>query len=105
MQVLHETFADDSRVRVLAAHMGAGDARMSKSETPSEYAAENGYTYPMVADGRGIAAAFDVSGIPYFLVVGPDGSVVAEHLGRLTDDARDRLAEAARASRKGPRLQ
>jgi hypothetical protein len=96
VQVLHETFADDSRVRVLAAHVGAGDARMRGSETPAEYAKANEYTYPMVADGRDIAAAFGVTGIPYFIVVGPDGSIVAEHLGRLTDDARDQLAEAAR---------
>jgi hypothetical protein len=99
VQVLHDTFADDSRVRVLAAHMGAGDARMDGSETPREYAEANGYTFPIVADGRGIGAAFGVSGIPKFIVVGPDGSIVAEHRGQLTDDARDRLAEAARAAR------
>jgi hypothetical protein len=98
VQVLHETFADDSRVRVLAAHMGAGDARMNKAETPRQYADANGYTYTVVADGRGIGAAFGVTGIPYFLVVGPDGSIVAEHRGRLTDDARDRLADAVRTT-------
>ena len=99
MQVLHETFADDASVQVLAAHMGAGDARMSGSETPAEYAAANRYTYPMVADGRDIATAFGVSGIPNFIVVGPGGSIVAEHRGRLTDAARERLADAARAAR------
>ena len=99
MQVLHDTFADDSRITVLAAHMGAGDARMGGRETPSEYAAANGYTYPMVADGRGIGAAFGIGGIPYFIVVAPDGTIVAEHRGQLTDAARDRLADAARAAR------
>lgn len=99
MQVLHETFADDDRVQVIGAHVGAGDPRMSQSESLSEYAAANGYTYPMVEDARDISAAFEVTGIPYFVVVGPDGSVVADHLGRLTDEARDRLAEAAREAR------
>lgn len=92
-------FADDSSVQILAAHVGAGDPRMNNSETPSEYAEANGYTYPMVADGRDISVAFGVTGIPYFVVVAPDGTIVAEHLGRLTDDARDQLADAAKAAR------
>ena len=99
MQVLHDTVAEAPKIRVLAAHTGAGDRRMEGRETPAQYAANNGYTYPMVADGREIAAAFGVSGIPYFIVVAPDGTIVAEHLGMLRDDARDRLAEAARAAR------
>lgn len=96
MQVLHEAFADDDRVRVLAAHMGTGDDRMNGRETPAEYAAEHGYTYPMVSDGRAIGEAFDIPGIPYFIVVGPDGSVIADHRGQLTDEAGDRMAAAAR---------
>jgi hypothetical protein len=99
VQVLHDTFADDSRIRVLAAHMGTGDARMEGRETPAEYAEANGYTYPMVADGRDIATAFGIVGVPRFIVVAPDGTIAAEHRGRLTDEARDRLADAARAAR------
>ena len=88
-------------IRVLGAHVGAGDKRMAGKETPAEYAETHGYTYPMVADARDIATAFDVAdkGIPYFIVVDPDGKIVAEHLGRLKDDVRDRLADAARAAR------
>lgn len=86
-------------IRVLGAHVGAGDERMSGRETPSEYAQTNGYTYPIVADGRTIASAFEVTAIPYFIVVAPDGTIVAEHRGMLRDDARDRLADAARAAR------
>ncbi|MEO1129892.1 MAG: hypothetical protein AAFX05_09340 [Planctomycetota bacterium] len=96
MQVLHETFADDPTINVLAAHVGAGDARLSRSESVSEYATTNGYTYPIVEDGRGIGSAFEVTSIPYFIVVAPDGTIVAEHRGMLRDDARDRLADAAR---------
>ena len=99
MQVLHETFSDDPQIGVLAAHVGAGDPRMEGRETPQAYAEANEYTYPMVADGRAIAQAFDVNAIPYFAVVGPDGSIVAEHRGRLTDEARETLAGAARAAR------
>ena len=99
MQVLHETFADDPKIQVLAAHTGAGDDRMNGTESPAEYAEANGYTYAVVADGREIASAFEVNGIPYFIVVGPDGSIEAEHRGMLRDDARDQLAEAARAAR------
>lgn len=99
MQVLHDTFADDPLIRVLGAHTGAGDRRLSGSETVEEYIEANGYTYPIVADGRDIAAAFEVTAIPYFIVVAPDGTIVEEHRGMLRDDARDRLAEAARAAR------
>ncbi|GAB4548942.1 MAG: hypothetical protein Tsb0013_09870 [Phycisphaerales bacterium] len=99
MQVLHDTFADDPTIRVLGAHVGAGDQRMSGRETVPEYAEAGGYTYPMVADGRDIASAFEVTAIPYFIVVGPDGTIVAEHRGMLRDEARDRLADAARAAR------
>ena len=99
MQVLHDTFADDPKIRVLGAHVGAGDDRMKGRQTPAEYAEAGGYTYPIVADGRDIATAFEVTGIPYFIVVAPDGEIVAEHLGMLRDDARDRLADAARKAR------
>lgn len=99
MQVLHDTFSDDDQVQVLAAHMGTGDPRMSGAESIAEYVDAHGYNYPMVADGRSIGEAFDIPGIPYFLVVGPDGSVVADHRGQLTDEARDRLAEEARMAR------
>ena len=88
-------------IRVLGAHVGAGDQRMNGRETVSEYAQAGGYTYPMVSDGRSIATAFEVTGIPYFVVVAPDGTIVAEHRGMLRDEPRDRLAEAARAARPG----
>ena len=68
--------------------------------TVEDYARAGGYTYPMVADGREIAAAFGVKGMPRFLVVGPDGAVVHEHRGQLTDAARDRVAAAAEAALK-----
>jgi len=99
VQVLHDTFADDPKIQILGAHTGAGDDRMSGSETVAEYIEANGYTYPIVADGRGIAEAFEVRGIPYFIVVAPDGTIVAEHRGMLRDEARERLAEAAKAAR------
>ncbi len=92
-------FADDDRIQVVAAHLGAGDARMRQSESLAEYAEANGYTYAMVEDGREIGAAFEIPGIPYFLVVGPDGDIVAKHLGRLTDEVRDQLAASARGAR------
>jgi hypothetical protein len=99
VQVLHDTFADDDKVRVLAAHMGAGDPRMEGAETLDGYADTHGFTYPVIEDGRSIGEAFDIPGIPYFLVVGPDGAVVTDHRGQLTDEARARLAKAARGAR------
>jgi hypothetical protein len=100
VQVLHDTFADDPKINVLAAHVGAGDPRLSRAESVPEYAEANGYTYPIVEDGRAIGTAFEVTSIPYFIVVAPDGTIVAEHRGMLRDDARDRLAEAAREARE-----
>ena len=99
MQVLHEEFADDPNVQVIGAHVGAGDDRMNSVESLEEYAETNGYTYTMVPDGRGIADTFEMAGIPYFVVIGPDGEIVADHLGRLTDEARDELAAAVRSVR------
>ena len=99
MQVLHETFENDPRVQILSAHVGTGDLRMSRAESVTEYAEAKGLTYPMVEDGRGMAEAFEITDIPYFVVLAPDGTIVAEHLGRLTDEVRDELAAAARAAR------
>ena len=101
MQVLHETFSGADDIRVLAAHMGTGDPRMEGAESIAEYAETHGYTYPVAGDGRPIGEHFDIPGIPYFIVVGPDGESVADHRGQLTDEARDRLADAASRARAG----
>lgn len=94
MQVLHDTFVDDPNVDVLAVHI-------SDRQNPAEYLASNGYTFPTIADGSDIVSAFGVSGIPTFLVIGPDGSIRERHVGQLTDEVRDRLIAEARSAADG----
>lgn len=91
MQVLHDTFVDDPSITTLSVHW-------SDREDPSEYLAAGGFTFPVVRDGTPISAAYGVPAMPTFLVVGPDGSILDRHLGRLTDEVRDRLASTARAA-------
>jgi hypothetical protein len=93
VQVLHDTFEDDPDIEVLAVH--ADD----RSDAVG-YFEKHGYTYPMIPKGSNVARAFGVQALPTFLVVGPDGTIVHQHMGRLTDSARrkiERVAEDARA--------
>ena len=91
MQVLHDTFADDPTVSVLAVHI-------SDKGDPEAYLKEKGYTFPTIKDGSAVFEAYNVSGIPMFMVVGPDGKILQMHTGRLTDEVRDEMIETVRSA-------
>jgi len=94
VQVLHERFADDPTVSVLAVQFDdRGD--------PAAYFAEHGCEFRAVAGGGEIARAFGVTVIPTFIVVDPEGRVVRTWVGRMTDEVRDEIERAAIAARGG----
>ena len=94
MQVLHDRFKNEPNINVLAVHWsGFGD--------PEKYLEQNGYTFPSITDGAGIARAFNVGTIPTFVIVGPDGTVIHTHIGAMKDEVRDDFEQRARAALAG----
>jgi heptaprenylglyceryl phosphate synthase len=92
VQVLHDRFEANPNITVLAVHF---DDRGSE---PAEYMEEHGYTYRLIPNGGDVAREFSVSEIPAYIVVGKDGRVAHSQIGRLTDESREKLAEAALAA-------
>jgi len=94
VQALHEEFAGDSEVEVLAIHVdGSGD--------PVAYMNEHGYTYRHVPRGQSVAKAYGVSSLPTFLVIDESGEVVHRQTGRLDPDYREKLADVVRNVKGG----
>ena len=64
---------------------------------PSAWLETEGWSAPVLADDVGghISEAFGLSGFPYFVAVGADGTVVARSSGELTSDEVTALALAA----------
>ncbi|MBJ7425981.1 MAG: TlpA family protein disulfide reductase [Ilumatobacteraceae bacterium] len=67
---------------------------------PSQWAVEKGWTWPMMADSSSMEAAdaYGVSGFPFFVIVGADGTVKARVSGEveipaLTQIVSDALAD------------
>ena len=58
-------------------------------------------TFPVILNGGDIWRAYDVVRFPTFLVVGPDGRIIFNHPGRLNDEDRDALEQAALEARAG----
>jgi len=74
VQKLHERFADNDDVVVLAVHFdGAGD--------PAAYMAEHKYTFPVVPDGTDVVKIYGIKRIPTFLVIDRSGMIVFKHVG------------------------
>jgi cytochrome oxidase Cu insertion factor (SCO1/SenC/PrrC family)/thiol-disulfide isomerase/thioredoxin len=49
------------------------------------FAARLGATYPMLADAQGTAAAqYEIPGLPYTVILDPNGTVVVRHPGQMT---------------------
>jgi thiol-disulfide isomerase/thioredoxin len=52
-----------------------------ESGDPAGYMKEKGFTYTTLLKADGVAQAYQVSGIPTFYVVGPDGKVIFSFIG------------------------
>ncbi len=83
VQRLHERFAEDGLVVIAVQFDGKGD--------PAAYMAEHGYTYTVLPDANAICREFEVSRLPTFIVVDPDGTVVHRQTG-LGKDGEAKLA-------------
>ena len=91
VQKLHERFADNDDVVVLAVHYdGAGD--------PAAYMAEHEYTFPVVPDGTDVVKAYGIKRIPTFLVIDRSGTIVYKHVGFSAPSDLDAVADAVNES-------
>ncbi len=64
---------------------------------PSEWLPEMGWTWPVLADSEGqdAAEAYGVTGFPYFVVVGTDGTVKVRFSGELEIEQLDGIVRSA----------
>lgn len=82
VQALHERYADDPRVEIIAVHY---DDNYAKGH-PGDYAAEHGYTFTIVPDGADVRRQYGVSRIPTFLIVDQQGEIVHRQTGFSSSD-------------------
>ena len=66
---------------------------------PSQWVVDKGWPWPVMADSSDMdaAAAYGVSGFPFFAIVGPDGKVRARSSGEQSIEAVDALVKSAMA--------
>ncbi len=91
VQILHEQFASDDGVLVVAVH--ADDS----VEDPGAYLTEHDYTYPLVAPGQHVADVFGVHALPTFVVLDAEGREVFRHVGMMNEKARKTIEKKVRA--------
>jgi cytochrome c biogenesis protein CcmG/thiol:disulfide interchange protein DsbE len=67
---------------------------------PSQWVVDKGWPWPVMADSTEMnaAAAYGVSGYPFFTIVGADGTVKVRVSGEVEVDALDRIVTEALAS-------
>lgn len=76
LQKLHERFKGQP-----VAVFGVNCMERSKTADPKGYIKQQGFTYGQLFEGNAAAAAYKVSGIPCFYVIGPDGKILEAHAG------------------------
>jgi thiol-disulfide isomerase/thioredoxin len=74
VQALHEEFGEKGLVVI-------GVNCWDDPVAAMVYMKEQGYTYTTVLNGDDVAQQYQVSGIPTFYVIGPDGRVVHHVVG------------------------
>lgn len=83
IQSLHDQWSDDDRVTVVAIHADDPD---TVKEHPVAYMQAHDYTYPMIPDGRDIAADYNVRALPTIVVLDREGTVVFSQAGMKQSD-------------------
>lgn len=67
---IHEKYADQG-VEVVGIHCWASN----DAPEPVDFFKKKGHTYQLLLDGDSVATAYNVTGIPTFYLIGPDGKV------------------------------
>lgn len=93
VQILHDTFAADDKVLVVAVHADDG------VEDPGAYLTEHEYTYPLVAPGQEVADAFGISALPTFIILDDQGREAYRSVGMMTEATRKAIESKARELR------
>ena len=86
VQKLHEKYAG-KKVSVFGVDTWERGSSEQKIEKPKKYMAEKKYTYGLLFNGDDLAKQIGITGIPTFLVIGPDGKVL--HIGSGFDESGD----------------
>lgn len=87
MQELHERYKTRG-VRVFGMNCW-------ESGDPARFMRDNDYTYSLLLNADRVAAEYQVSGIPTFIVVGPDGTVLYQGVGTNMVSGVDEAVEKA----------
>lgn len=90
VQVLHEKFADNDRVVILAMNVGDENAKAEK------YWADNKFTFPTLHDADELSKAYGIKAFPSSILIGPDGKVVYATVGS-AHDVESQLEELLKA--------
>jgi len=83
IQSLHDQWSGDDRVTVVAIH--ADDPEGVKLH-PADYMTSNGYTYPLIPDGRRIAQDYGVRSLPTIVILDAEGTVILSQTGMSSSD-------------------
>ncbi len=86
VQKIHEKYAG-KKVSVFGVDTWERGSSEQKIEKPKKYMAEKKYTYGLLFSGDDLAKQIGISGIPTFLVIGPDGKIL--HIGSGFDESGD----------------
>ena len=63
----------------------------------SAFAAKFGVTYPLLSDAAGAASgAYQVPGLPFTAVIGPDGTLLVRHPGAMTAEQLEYVLQSVR---------
>lgn len=76
VQKLHERYKDKP-VSVFGVNCWERNPRSD----PAGFMKGRGFTYPVLLDGGDVAAAYRVTGIPTFYLIGPDGKILLAYAG------------------------
>ena len=75
VQVLHEKYAKNPNVVILAMNVGDDNDKMAK------YWASKKYTFPTLNDADELAKAYGIKAFPSTILIGPDGHVLHASVG------------------------
>lgn len=71
-----------------------GIAVSDSTSAAKAFAKKVGVTYPLVSDSKGlVSGAYDISGLPFTVIIGPSGKILVRHPGVITTEQLTYLLE------------